>query len=197
MDLAISKIVDSRVVIAVTSKADGCEVILKENDDGSAINELKITGVPDSSFAFTLDFNEVSKKKGKPSRLFKQLSSYISSSNGDGVNKSCDLVIISPEEHVDGFKLNVLVLDLKSERGGAKGEVQVENSILFINYLLSLAKHHYAEKHKEIVYFKRLITTSAVKNAIGRRGRDQTLVHKVCVSVNNSKSNVDYSRLIV
>ncbi|HDS4101070.1 hypothetical protein KC821_04050 [Proteus vulgaris] len=197
MDLAISKIVDSRVVIAVTSKVDGCEVIIKESDKGSAINELKITGVPDKSFAFTLDFNDVSKTKGKPSRLFKQLSSYVSSSNGDGVNKSCDLVIISPEEHADGFKLKILVLDLKSDRASSRGDVQVENSILFIDYLLSLAKYHYAEKHKEIVYFKRLITTSAVKNAIGRKGRDQTLVHKVSVSVNNSKSNVDYCRLVV
>ncbi|HCC2598102.1 TPA: hypothetical protein M4185_005556 [Klebsiella variicola] len=197
MEFSVHKIIDSRVVLGVIPKADGCEVILKENDKGSAINELKITGVPDNSLAFTLDFNEVKPKKGKPSRLFKQLSSYVSSSNGDGVNKSCDLVIITPEEKDDGFDLKIIVLDLKSENAGPRGEKQVENSVLFINYLLSLAKYHYKEKHYDIVYFKRLITTSPVKNAIGRKGRDQSLTHKVCVSVNNHKSNIDYCRLVV
>lgn len=198
MNLAISKIIDSRVVIDIIKKADDCELILKESDECSAISELRITGVPDNSIAFTLDFNETAhNKKGKPSRLFKQLSSYVSSSNGDGINKSCDLVIMTPEEKDDGFNLKIIVLDLKSERVGPRGEIQVENSILFIDYLLSLAKHHYFEKYHSVIYFKRLITTAAVKNAIGRKGRDQSLTHKVCVSVNNSKSNIDYCRLIV
>lgn len=197
MDLAINKIIDKRVTVAVTPKADGCEIILEENSPGSAIKKLIITSVPDNSIAFTLDFNETIYKKGKASRLFKQLSSYISSSNGDGVNKSCDLVIITPEKKEDRLVLKVIVLDLKSEKVGGRGEIQIENSILFIEYLLSLAKYHYEEKYHDVVYFKRLITTSAVKNAIGKQGRDRALTHKVSVKVNNAKSNIDYCRLVV
>ncbi|MGK4478631.1 hypothetical protein ACSMDC_09625 [Yersinia enterocolitica] len=197
MDFAIKKIIDSRVTIDVTPKENGCEIILEENDKNSAIKKLKITGVPDNSIAFTLDFNDTNQKKGMPSRLFKQLSSYISSSNGDGVNKSCDLVIITPEKKDDGFNFKIIVLDLKSEKANSRGETQIENSIIFIEYLLSLAKYHYSEKHLDIFYFKRLITTAAVKNAIGRKGRDQKLTHKIPVKVHDSNSNIDYCRLIV
>ncbi|WP_423061291.1 hypothetical protein [Citrobacter portucalensis] len=198
MDLPLKKIVDKRVVIPIVKNRSNCELTLLESSEESAINQLKITDIPDHSFAFTLDFNEVISRKGAESRVFRKLSAYLESGNGDGINKSCDLVIVSPESSGEKVNLKVIVLDLKSENAGARGCIQVENSVLFINYLLSLSHYHYDDKPESVLFYKRIITTSAVKNAIGKKGRDQQITHKISVKVGrNKKSNISFSRLIV
>ncbi|MGR3840875.1 hypothetical protein ACUZX0_04920 [Serratia marcescens] len=190
----IRGIVDERVMIPVITKSSLNEIVLKENNENSVIRDLVISNIPDNSIAFTLDYNS---EKEDDRRLFKKLSCYLSSSNGNGINKSCDLVIVTPKNEEDGVYLDILVIDLKSEKVSSRGYAQIENSVLFIDYLLKLCHFYYDEKFKKIVYYKRLITTSAVKNAIGRKGRDQSLTHKVSIRADNKKGSVRYERLIV
>lgn len=197
MTFSLQKIIDKRVIIPILKKESECELTLLEKSEGSAIEELKIVDIPDDSFAFTLDFNETTKRKGAESRIFRKLSAYLESENGDGINKSCDLVIVSPRKKEIGFDLQIVVLDLKSENAGKRGCIQVENSILFINYLLSLSSYYYSYTPNNVFFYKRLITTTPIKNAIGKSGRDQKETHKVSVKALNKKSNLSFSRLIV
>lgn len=196
MTTNLSKIINKKVIIPITKSEHDSFINLLESDEASKISELKITDIPDGSIAFTLDFNDVSNRRGGESRMFKKLSAYLEPENSDGINKSCDLVIVT-QGNDEEKKLKIVVLDLKSDKAGARGETQVENSVLFIKYLLSILEFHYDEKHSNVVFFKRLITTSAVKNAIGKQGRDQSLTHKISAKVSNKKSNINYSRLIV
>jgi len=193
MSSNLEKIINKRVIIPVIRTQSASFIDLNENDQASKIKELRIVDIPDNSIAFTLDFNDTTTRKGGEARTFKKLSAYLSPENSDGINKSCDLVIVTSTENKK--KLKVIVLDLKSDKAGSRGEMQVENSVLFIKYLLSLLDFHYNENYEDVVFFKRLITTSAVKNAIGKQGRDQSITHKVSAKVLNEKSSINYCRL--
>jgi len=193
----LDKIINTKVIIPVTKTVNSSFINLKEDDIASKIKELRISDIPDGSIAFTLDFNEEPAKEGGDGRAFKKLSPYLSPDNKDGINKSCDLVIVTPLVKANDKKLNVIVLDLKSDRVGSRGEIQIENSILFIKYLLSILEYHYKEQYNNITFFKRLVTTSPVKNAIGKKGRDQSITHKINARVLNEKSTINYCRLIV
>ncbi|HBT3542865.1 TPA: hypothetical protein MBH72_005533, partial [Klebsiella pneumoniae] len=105
----IKKIIDDRVKIEIIKTVNDFELILKEDSSESDISELKIINIPEDSFAFTLDYTSQTGAL-KNVRLFKKLSCYVSSENKDGINKSCDLVIVTKRNNV----INVIVMDLKS-----------------------------------------------------------------------------------
>ena len=166
----IKKIIDDRVKIEIIKTVNDFELILKEDSSESDISELKIINIPEDSFAFTLDYTSQTGAL-KNVRLFKKLSCYVSSENKDGINKSCDLVIVTKRNNV----INVIVMDLKSKKtSGRRPTIQIENSILFLNYIFSLVKYHYSKDVDislyDIKYIKALITTGIVqKTAVSRR----------------------------
>ena len=114
---AIKKIIDERVNVKIIKTKNDFELILKEGDPGSDIDELRITNIPEDSFAFTLDYTSTIGSR-KRIRLFRKLSCYINSNNDDGVNKSCDLVIVTRINN----RVNVIVLDLKSKKRQEKDQ---------------------------------------------------------------------------
>ncbi len=136
-------------VILNISTADGT-LILKENAPDSKIKKLFIKGLPEQSFAFTLDH---SAKKNK--HCFKQLSCYLNPAS-EKVNKSCDLVIVVNTEN----KWQVLVLDMKSDKPSLnETEIQLLNSELYVKYLLSLVKHHFELDIPQVIYQRTMVTT--------------------------------------
>jgi len=193
MDFSIKKIIDPRVSIPVITLKDDCELILTESDPASHISKLIIKNIPDDSFAFTLDYNPTS---DVDSRKFKKLSPYLCSSNNIGINKSCDLVIMTPKVTQEMPNLDVIVLDLKSSTTGERAKIQLENSILFIDYIINISDHFYGKEFKKIRFFKKLITTSVSKNTISvRQSSDE--VKKLSVKVQpNKTSTILYPRLL-
>ncbi|HCA7358526.1 TPA: hypothetical protein MX306_004889 [Citrobacter freundii] len=192
--ISIDKIIDKRVSISVERKEQGSEITLLESDPGSSISKLVIKDVPDDTFAFTLDYNDPS-IEGKEGRIFRKLSPYLSSDNGDGINRSCDLVIVSQSEQQDGVSLNIIVLDLKSGNVGSRGKSQLDNSILFLDYILSMCKFHYEDQINSVKYYKRLITTQISKSPIASRARKSMDTKKVSVKAPHKTSNINYERL--
>lgn len=132
------------------STANGT-LILKENATDSKVKKLHIQGVPEQSFAFTLDYQPT-----QHHRCFKQLSCYINPANDKGVNKGCDLVVIT---YKDG-KWLILVLELKSDKPNiSETEKQLLNSELYVRYIVSMLKHHYELDTSPISYQRTMVTT--------------------------------------
>lgn len=110
---------------------------LEENDPSSKLEKLYITQFPSNGFAFTLDHKV---EKGRNKFCFQQLSAYVESTNGIGINKSCDLIVIWEQKG----QLFALVFDLKSNKPNVKDtEKQLRNSELFLKYLFSIAESFY------------------------------------------------------
>lgn len=196
MEFSIKKIIDPRVSIPLITLKDDCEIALTESDPASHISKLVIKNVPDNSFAFTLDYNETSGKKGIESRIFRKLSPYLCSSNDIGINKSCDLVIMTPRISQENHELDIVVLDLKPSTTGGRAEIQIENSILFINYIINLSNHFYGEEFRKIKFFKKLITTAAKKAPISSR-MPPDVIKNLSVKVQPNKvSTILYPRLL-
>ena len=193
---AIKKIIDDRVIIDIIKTRNDQELILKEGSDSSDIEELRIINIPEDSFAFTLDYTSTNRPL-KNIRLFKKLSCYVSSKNEDGVNKSCDLVIVTRRH--DGVK--VIVLDLKSKKtSGKRPIIQIENSILFLNYIFSLVEFYYKDEIDinpiDIKYVKALITTGTVqKTSVSKRPSNTSDVKKVPVKPMHKKATIRYSSI--
>lgn len=147
----LKDIINPDVIINIASKDK--TLILKESGVDSEIKKLHISGIPDNALAFTLDHQP----KGNASKFFKQLSCYINAGNSVGVNKSCDLVIVTQEgESV----YNVLVFDLKSSKPNQTATIkQLNNSELYVKYLVSMLKYHYNIQIKEINYRHAIVTT--------------------------------------
>jgi len=144
-------IIHPDVIITIASKDK--TLTLKESGADSKIKKLHIHGLPDNALAFTLDHQP----KGSASKLFKQLSCYVNPENGSGVNKSCDLVIITQagEDIYD-----VLVFELKSDKPNPMTtKKQLKNSELYIQYLISMLKCHYGIQIKSINYRHAIVTT--------------------------------------
>lgn len=195
---AIKEIIDERVVVDIIKTENNLELLLKEDDDGSDISELKITHIPEDSFAFTLDYTSSNKRK-RNGRLFKKLSCYLNSKNNVGINKSCDLVIVTKNN--DSIK--VIVLDLKSKKTtGKRPCVQIENSILFMDYIFSLARFYYDEdntnSNTKIQYVKALITTRNIqKSTTSRRPSNRNEIKKIPVLPKFKRATVRYSSIAV
>lgn len=75
------------ILDCITDNTRYNKLIFKERSDGSLIRKLSIDHIPKNSIAFTLDFCEGRKK-------FPQLSQYLNPEREDGLNKSCDIVIM-------------------------------------------------------------------------------------------------------
>ncbi|MBR9955760.1 hypothetical protein KEM66_00590, partial [Cronobacter sakazakii] len=108
----ISSVLNKDVLIQLSSSQvpNSSFVVVHEEGELSEIKELTIKEIPDDSIAFTLDFSSKKDAKGN-SASFSQLSPYFDKGNGDGVNKSCDLVIITRNKN----KFTILIFDQKSK----------------------------------------------------------------------------------
>ncbi|VXC72445.1 conserved hypothetical protein [Enterobacterales bacterium 8AC] len=147
---AIKDIVHPDVVINQDTAKK--ELMLKEDGADSKISKLFITNIPDNAFAFTLDHQP----GGDNNRWFSQLSPYVNKSNGKGVNKGCDLIVLWCEAHVH----TALVFDLKSDKPKVEAtQKQLDNSELFLKYLLSMIATHYGITTNSVVIKKAIVTT--------------------------------------
>ncbi len=148
---AMKEIINPDVVI----NCDTAKKQLKLKEDGadSKVAELYIEHIPDNALAFTLDYQP---KRDK--QKFKQLSLYVKSTNDVGVNKGCDLIILWQ----DTEQRRALVFDLKSDSPKPQAtQKQLDNSELFLKYLLSMAAVHYGINTDGIVIDKAIVTTNA------------------------------------
>lgn len=183
---SLRKIINRKVVL---SDYDSSEQIfrLKEDDQSSQLSELKITHVPKDVLAFTLDFPSRERK-------FKQLSSYVEPKNGDGVNKGCDLVMLWQADD----QICVLIFDLKSNKPNLEdSRKQLLNSTLFVQYLVSMAEHHYKEPIGNLLFKQAIVTTDARnirKNSSYRP--NQTASEYNILYVDPTKPRVSLNRLV-
>lgn len=130
------------ILDCITDNTRYNKLIFKERSDGSLIRKLSIDHIPKNSIAFTLDFCEGRKK-------FPQLSQYLNPEREDGLNKSCDIVIMV----CDKVRVDVYFFDLKSEKIKPKDcSRQLKNSELFVvNYILqSLMQHYHSNEYDNI-----------------------------------------------
>lgn len=126
--------------------------MLKEDGSDSRISTLYITNIPDTAFAFTLDHQP----GGKDNRWFQQLSPYVDKRNDKGVNKGCDLVVLWQEDNVH----TALIFDLKSDKPKVEAtQKQLDNSELYLKYLLSMITKHYGIPTDAVVVKRAIVTT--------------------------------------
>lgn len=149
---AMKEIINPDVVIE--SDVVKRELLLKEDGADSKIKKLYITNLPENSFAFTLDHQP----GGNANRWFKQLSPYVDVSNDQGVNKGCDLIILWQE----GERPYALVFDLKSDKPKPEAtQKQLNNSELFLKYLLAMVNVHYGIETDALQIKKAIGTTDS------------------------------------
>lgn len=147
----LNELVNPDVVIGIADNEK--ELIVKEPAVDSKIKKLHISGLSEQSFAFTLDHQPGSSSN----RCFKQLSPYINISNGKGVNKGCDLVLVT--QSPDGF-WTILLFDIKSDKPKiSETEKQLKNSELFLRYIINMLTEYYGIDSGNIKYKKAIVTT--------------------------------------
>lgn len=160
----IKSILNKDVILPLSNSArpDSSSVIIQEEGELSEIKELTVKQIPDDSIAFTLDFSSKKTAKGKGA-VFSQLSPYFDKANADGINKSCDLIIISRKND----KFCVLIFDQKSKRPNiSESFLQLENSRIFILYMINIIAFIYGVTVKEQdIDFHRVIGTTRVIKA--------------------------------
>lgn len=159
----IKNILNKDVILPLSNSAnpDSSFVILQEDGEFSEIKELTVKEIPDDSIAFTLDFSNKKKAKDK-GVVFSQLSPYFDKANADGINKSCDLIIISRKED----KFCVLIFDQKSKKPDIdESFLQLENSRIFILYMINLIATIYGVtvKEEDLDFHRVIGTTRAIK----------------------------------
>lgn len=159
----IQNILNKDVILPLSNSAnpDSSFVILQEDGEFSEIKELTVKEIPDDSIAFTLDFSNKKKAKGKGA-VFSQLSPYFDKANPDGINKSCDLIIITRKKD----KFCILIFDQKSKKPDiGESFLQLENSRIFILYMINIIAAIYGVTVKEeSLDFHRVIgTTRSIK----------------------------------
>ena len=131
---AMKEVINTDVVIE--SDTIKKELLLKEESADSKIKKLYITNMPEKALAFTLDHQP----GGNANRWFKQLSPYVDVGNDKGINKGCDLIVLWQ----DNEQYFALVFDLKSDKPRLEAtQKQLNNSELFLKYLLSMVSLHY------------------------------------------------------
>lgn len=147
---AMKEIINTDVVIECDIAKK--ELLLKEDGADSKIKKLYITNMPENTLAFTLDHQP----GGVANRWFKQLSPYVAVGNDKGVNKGCDLIVLWQES--DQF--HALIFDLKSDKPRPEAtKKQLDNSELFLNYLLAMANLHY-DIETDAIQIKKAIGTT-------------------------------------
>lgn len=151
MLVAMKEIINPDVVINYDTAKK--QLKLKEDGADSKVAELYIEHIPADALAFTLDYQP---KKDK--QKYKQLSLYVNSTNDIGINKGCDLIILWQ----DAERKRALVFDLKSDKPKPQAtQKQLDNSALFLQYLLSMAEVHYGIDANGIEIDKAIVTTNA------------------------------------
>lgn len=163
---------------------------LKEDGKDSKIKKLKIGGVPEDAFAFTLDYQPT-----RESKWFQQLSCYVNKLNDQGINKGCDLVLLLPSD----FK--ILILDLKSDRPKKEDtERQLLNSELFVKYLLLMSKSYYdRDIDSDQLSFKRRIAVTRLhppKNPTHLSEKPKTFKEVSVFPNNYSEASVHLNALL-
>lgn len=194
MLLEMRKIINPNVVINHDSAKK--QLKIKEEGADSKIVELYIKHIPDNVLAFTLDYQP---KKDK--QKFKQLSLYVNSTNDVGINKGCDLIILWQMAE----QKRALVFDLKSDKPKPQDtQKQLDNSELFLKYLLSMVAVHYKVDIDGIEIYKAIVTTSVrgiKKSATYQPNAKMTPIsnYKVESVVANSSrtASVSFRQLIV
>ena len=130
-------------------------LVIKEDARDSKIKKLIISGMPESSFAFSLDYQP----GGKENKFFKQLSCYVNVACDLGVNTGCDSVIVTD---LGDCNYDVLVLDLKSDKPDKKKtEVQLANSELYVKYIMSMLECHCNIDISNVTYRRAIVTTDS------------------------------------
>lgn len=147
---AMKEIINTDVVIECDIAKK--ELLLKEDGADSKIKKLYITNMPENALAFTLDHQP----GGAANRWFKQLSPYVAVGNDKGVNKGCDLIVLWQESN----QFHALIFDLKSDKPRPEAtKKQLDNSELFLNYLLAMASLHY-DIETDAIQIKKAIGTT-------------------------------------
>lgn len=156
MWLTLKDVLNKDILVTIcTNKQFSSFIKVKEDSPDSKIKELTITNLPENIIAFSLDYKD---KNPKKDILFRQLSYYVDNTKS-GVNKRCDLIIV----WLENSKLYALVLDLKSGRPSIQEtNKQLQNSELFLKYLLQLVNLHKDECHVPI----RNIDSPVIRKAI-------------------------------
>ncbi len=145
--------------VKIPFSVDTGVLCFKEKATESVIKELKITSVPEHSVAFSLDYDPTDKAL---KNAYQQLSCYLNKENGVGINKGCDLVIMSKVKE----RYVALILDVKSNKPSAKATAkQLANSELFVRYMLSMIGCHYKIELPPISYKRIIIKTSGPSKA--------------------------------
>lgn len=159
---SFKKVLNSDVFyqIRVSTVTNQPQSVIKEDGIDSKIKTLIIENMPDDKNAiiFTLDFSPP--QKGHKS-CYQQPSLYLNKSNQEGINKSCDVVIV----YSRSSNWNVLLIDLKSDEIKPKKiKLQLDNSELFLNYIFSLLNFYY--QHPIPNKIKKIVLTTNPRNTI-------------------------------
>jgi hypothetical protein len=194
----IGDILNDKVKVLLTKTKSGSQLNFTENSPSSKIHKVLINDIPDNSIAFTLDYDV------PDDRSFKKLSPYFNPKNDKGINKSCDLVILSikdiQEKNEKGevkAKAEILITDFKSDTIGPRGATQIENSILFVEYIMRLVDNFYSLKISPF-FIRRIITTQAKKKPIGNTiQNDRSKLRVVPISVDKERNcSLKYTRIV-
>lgn len=144
---SLKEIINPEVLLPICQDT----LIAKECDRSATLKKLYIKNVPPHSIALTLDY----KANG-----FSQLSPYLNKDNDIGINKTCDIVIITKR---DEKILDIVLCDMKSEKPRRKKTIlQLRNSEQYIRYVLELLKEFYKISTQEIFVYR--IVTSNNRN---------------------------------
>ena len=129
-------------------------LIVKEKGNNSKIRKLFINNMPNDFLAFTLD-HQPSRDGGKR-RCFQQLSPYVNFQNNK-INKNADLIVLYQQTNSN----NVLIVELKSDKLKRKPtQTQLDNTRLYVNYLLSMVNYYYKIDTSDIAYKQVIVTTN-------------------------------------
>jgi len=189
-------IINPEVIVNIATEDK--TVVVKEKDTNSKIKKLIITDLPKDTFAFTLDYQP----GGTKNKKFKQLSNYVNAECDYGVNKSCDLVIVSKPDNKCSY--NVLVFDLKSTKPIKNNtKKQLLNSELFVKYLMTLLTNHCNVNSTISNYYRAIVISDKRanrKNKTYPKPSKSTKLNEdfkiVNVQVNNNKfGSVNFNKL--
>lgn len=167
MLVSLKDILNPDILISINnSNTDNNFLKIKESAKDSKIEELTIYYLPQDVVAFTLDH-----QPKRNSTFFQQLSCYVNKSE-PGINKGCDLILVWIKDN----KLHALVFDLKSDKPRKEDtQTQLNNSELFLRYLLNLVKLH-KDKNIDGLNIKKAIvrtTERVTKTVTYQRNNDK------------------------
>lgn len=186
----LNEIIDPNVCIGICGE-NFDEVIFKENSSQSKINKLTVKKIPSDCFVFTLDCDN--KVNGKN---YAQLSSYLNDTNNNGLNKSCDLVILHVKDAEN--MVEVSLIDLKSDKiKKSQCEGQLNNSELFIEYIFKVVKFYY-HRAFNLKFRKVIIYTGPLRKVPVHRGKTEYVqpIRFISLQENRGSAEIFYRRIL-